>query len=99
MISETTNSSFTKLIGVNLHVGEHEKGYSNLSQGMLKTASTPPRGARRGLRKLDGQTGFQKNCKTPFFSRYSNFLLMGDWNWSKNYPVFFFLKNLNKYGR
>ena len=53
----------------------------------------------RGLRKLDGQTGFQKNCKTPFFSRYSNFLLMGDWNWSKNYPVFFFLKNLNKYGR
>ena len=54
---------------------------------------------RRGLRKLDGQTGFQKNCKTPFFSRYSNFLLMGDWNWSKNYPVFFFLKNLNKYGR
>ena len=53
----------------------------------------------RGLRKLDGQAGFQKNCKTPIFSRYSNFLLMGDWNWSKNYPVFFFLKNLNKYGR
>ena len=20
-----------------------------------------------GLRKLDGQTGFRKNCKTPFF--------------------------------
>ena len=52
-----------------------------------------------GLRKSDGQTGFRKNCKTPFFSRYSNFLLMGDWNWSKRYPVFFFLKNLNKYGR
>ena len=45
---------------------------------------------RRGLRKLDGQTGFQKNWKTPFFKRYSNFLLMGDWNWSKKYPVFFF---------
>ena len=56
-------------------------------------------GIIRGLRELDGQTGFQKNCKTPFFSRYSNFLLIGDWNWSKNYPVFFFLKNLNKYGR
>ena len=24
-------------------------------------------GASRGLRKLDGQTGFGKNCKTPFF--------------------------------
>ena len=40
-----------------------------------------------------------KNLKTPFFSRYSKFLSMGDWNWSKNAPVFFVLKNLNKYGR
>ena len=53
----------------------------------------------RGLRKLDGQTSFWKNWKTPFFSRYLNFLLMGDWNWSKKYPVFFFLENLNKYSR
>ena len=42
----------------------------------------------RGLRKLDGQTSFWKNCKTPFFSRYWNFLLISVWNWSKNYIVF-----------
>ena len=59
---------------------------------------SPQRSLGRGLRKLDGQTGFPKNYKTPFFSRYSNFLLMGDWNWSKNDPVFFFLKSFNKYG-
>ena len=40
-----------------------------------------------------------KNWKTPFFSRYSKFLLMSDWKWSKNALVFSVLKNLNKYGR
>ena len=29
-----------------------------------------------------------KNLKTPFFSRYSKFFLVGDWKWSKTYPVF-----------
>ena len=53
----------------------------------------------REHRKWDGQTAGSKNWKTPFFSRYSKFLSMGDWNWSKNAPVFFVLKNLNKYGR
>ena len=40
-----------------------------------------------------------KNWKMPFFSRYSKFLSMSDWNWSKNASVFFVIKNLNKYGR
>ena len=41
MISETANSSQTKLIGLNLHVSEHGIGYSN---------STPdPQGARGAL--------------------------------------------------
>ena len=31
MISETANSSHTKLIGLNLHVSEHRIGYSNLT--------------------------------------------------------------------
>ena len=31
MISETTHSSPTKLIGLNLHVGEQGIGYSNLT--------------------------------------------------------------------
>ena len=31
MISETTYSSKTKLIGLNLHVSEHGIGYSNLT--------------------------------------------------------------------
>ena len=31
MISETTYSSKTKLIGLNLHVSEHRIGYSNLT--------------------------------------------------------------------
>ena len=44
----------------------------------------------RGHRILDGQTGFQKSCKTPFFSRYSNFLSLSDWNWSKKYSIFSF---------
>ena len=38
MISETAHSSQTKLIGLNLHVSEHTKGYSNLTpdpQGAL----------------------------------------------------------------
>ena len=38
MISETTYSSQTKLIGFNLHVSEHGIGYSNLTPG--------PQGAR-----------------------------------------------------
>ena len=53
----------------------------------------------RGHCYLYGLTSKPKNSKTPFFSRFSKFLLMGHWNWSKNAPVFFFLKNLNKYGR
>ena len=40
-----------------------------------------------------------KIFKTPFFERYLKFLPMGDWNWSKTSPVFFVLKNLNKYCR
>ena len=39
-----------------------------------------------------------KNFKTPFFSRYSNFLSMSDWKWSKTTPVFSVSKYLNKYG-
>ena len=33
----------------------------------IKLALSLPDLSSRGLRKLDGQTGFQKNCKTPFF--------------------------------
>ena len=40
-----------------------------------------------------------KNFKTPFFSRYSNFLSMSDWKWSKTTPVFFVSKYLKNYGR
>ena len=40
-----------------------------------------------------------KNLKTPFFSRYSKFLLIGNWYWSKTSPKFFLQKNSNKYGR
>ena len=47
----------------------------------------------------DGLMAEPKNWKTPFFSRYSKFLLMSDWKWSKNALVFSVLKNLNKYGR
>ena len=49
-----------------------------------------------GLR-YGGPTTESKNFKTPFFSRYSKFLLMSDWKWFKTYPVFFFSKHLNKY--
>ena len=31
----------------------------------------------RGLCKLDGQTGFQKNCKTPFFFKIFKFPFNG----------------------
>ena len=47
----------------------------------------------------DGLMAEPKYWKTPFFSRYSKFLLMSDWKWSKNALVFSVLKNLNKYGR
>ena len=47
---------------------------------------------------IGGLTAEPKNLKTPFFSRFSKSLLISHWNWSKNAPVFFFLKNLNKYG-
>ena len=40
-----------------------------------------------------------KNLKTPFFSRYSKFLLIGNWYWSKTSPNFFSKKNSNNYGR
>ena len=40
-----------------------------------------------------------KNLKTPFFSRYSKFLLIGNWYWSKTSPKFFSKKNSNNYGR
>ena len=40
-----------------------------------------------------------KNLKTPFFSRYSKFLPMGNWNRSRTSPKFFSKKNSNKYGR
>ena len=47
---------------------------------------------------IDGLTAEPKNSKTLFFSRFSKSLLISHWNWSENAPVFFFLKNLNKYG-
>ena len=47
---------------------------------------------------IGGLTAEPKNLKTPFFSRFSKSLLISHWNWSINAPVFFFLKNLNKYG-
>ena len=37
-----------------------------------------------------------KNCKTPFFSRYSKFLSMGNWYRSRTSPKFFLKKNSNK---
>ena len=40
-----------------------------------------------------------KNLKTLFFSRYSKFLLIGNWYWSKTSPKFFSKKNSNNYGR
>ena len=49
----------------------------------------------RGLR-YGGPTTESKNLKTPFFCRYSKFLLTIDWKWSKTYPVFFVSKYLNK---
>ena len=52
--------------------------------------------AIRGQRE-DGQPSFSKNWKTTFFSRYSKFILIGNWNCSKTTPVFFFLEYLNKY--
>ena len=42
MISETADSSQTKLIGFNLHVSEHKIGYSNL------TPDPPGLGGPRG---------------------------------------------------
>ena len=48
---------------------------------------------------IGGLMAEPKNLKTPFFLRYPKFLLMSDWNWSKNALIFFVLKNLNKYGR
>ena len=56
MISETTYSSQTKLIGLNLHVSEHGIGYSNL---------TPyPQGARGAPRVKIQITPNQKTSLT-----------------------------------
>ena len=40
-----------------------------------------------------------ENFENPFFSRYSKFLLIGNWYWSKTSPKFFSKKNSNKCGR
>ena len=45
---------------------------------------------------IGGLTAEPKNLKTPFFSRYSNFLLIEDWKWSKTYPVFLFMSLLTQ---
>ena len=45
----------------------------------------------RGL-GYGGLTARSKNFKTPFFSRYAKFILLSERSWSKNTPVFFFLK-------
>ena len=37
-----------------------------------------------------------KNLKTPFFSRYSKFLLIGNWYWSKTSPKFFSKKKFQQ---
>jgi len=37
MISETANSSHTKMIGINLHAGEYRIGYSNFTPNPLGT--------------------------------------------------------------
>ena len=37
--------------------------------------------------------------QSAFFLRYSNFLSMSDWKWSKTNPVFFVSKYLKNYGR
>ena len=46
-----------------------------------------------------GPASRSKNCKTPFFSRYSKFLSMGNWYRSRTSPKNFLKKNSNKYSR
>ena len=64
---------------------------NTLLQGPMNTGSTQEAVKTWRWRLL-------KNLETPFFSRYSKFLLISNWYWSKTSPKSFSKKKSNNYG-